>query len=162
MGLVIYNMTTPCESPKQTDYAGGEKQEGTYTYGGLMRLKWSCLWSKSKLSKQKQMEEYNIFHNYQFISADATLYSSFQPPIHHVNVIFSQVFNQTLSDEEGKVITAILNLLLYSCVCARCLPGPSLLIAFIAWGRFFTPLPWYLCSTTAATGVNTTSWKLSQ
>lgn len=77
------------------------------------------------------MEEYNIFHNYQLISADATLYSSFQLPIHHVNVIFSQVFNQTLSDEEGRVITAILNLLLYSHVCTRCLPGPSLLIAFI-------------------------------
>lgn len=142
MGLVIYNMTTPCESPKQTDYAGGEKQEGTYTCGGLMRLKWSCLWSKSKLEKQKQMEEYNIFHNYQFISADATLYSSFQPPIHHVNVIFSQVFNQTLSDEEGKVITAILNLLLYSCVCARCLPAWSITFnRFYCMREVFYPLP---------------------
>lgn len=85
------------------------------------------------ISMETKKEKYNIFHNYQLISADATLYSSFQLPIHHVNVIFSQVFNQTLSDEGRKVITAILNLLLYSLsrACSRRLPGTSLLIAFI-------------------------------
>lgn len=103
--------------------------------------------AKQIKARQTKMWKYNVFHNYQLISADATLYSSLRLPIHHVNVIFSQVFNQTLSDEEGKVITAILNFLLslHSLTISRslpnswCLPAPPRVILFIGWGRCDSP-----------------------